>query len=385
MEPTNTALQGGALLDAFLDWQIAARHYPGAVVHVERAGQVLAQRTIGLRDPDTGTPMTEDAMFRIASMTKPIVSVLTLMLVEQGRLELDAPISRWLPELAGMKLASGQPPARATTVRDLLRHTSGIAYAGEIHDPQVRTAVAATNLDSRLPTLPPDQVLALLAGLPMAGDPGPRFRYGFSTDVLGLVIERATGQRLGDALREALFEPLGMRDTGFEVPAANASRLARAHADERFWHGFSDKFAQAQAMGMPMQSGGGGLVSTVADYARFARLLIGGGQVAGRRLLSEASLREMFSNQLDTLDPGPTGFTGPGFGFGLGLAVRLDWGTSATPSTAGELTWFGICGTVVWLHPREQWFALQFSANTRSRMLSRMEFRRTVQSLLGEA
>ncbi|MFA7665395.1 MAG: serine hydrolase domain-containing protein [Burkholderiaceae bacterium] len=374
----------GTLLDRFLDWQIEARHYPGAVIHIERQGRVLARQTAGLRDPDSATPMTEDTLFRIASMTKPIVSTLALMLAEQGRLELDAPFSRWLPELAGMKLVSGQPPAREPTVRDLLRHTSGIAYPGEIHDPQVRAAVAASKLDSQLPLLTPGQILATLATLPLAGEPGPRFRYGFSTDVLGLVIERITGQRLGDALREALFEPLGMHDTGFEVPEANAGRLARAHGDDSFWHGFTDRFVQAQSMGLPMHCGGGGLVSTVADYARFVRLLLGGGEVAGRRLLSEASLGEMFGNQLDPLDPGPTGFTGPGFGFGLGLAVRLDWGAGAVPSTAGELTWFGICGTVVWLHPREQWFALQFSANTRSRMLSRMEFRRTVQSLLDE-
>jgi len=385
MNTANRHRQGTALLDRFLDWQIAARHYPGAVVHVERDGEVLARRAAGVLDPETGTPMGEDAVFRIASMTKPVVSALALMLVEQGRLALDAPVSRWLPELAGLKLASGKAPARQPTVRDLMRHTSGFAYVGEIRDPALRGLATQVDLDGRLPTLSPDQVLATLAALPLACEPGTQFLYGFSTDVLGLVVERITGVRLGDALREALFEPLGMNDTGFAVPDAAAGRLARAHAEDRLWHGFSDKYALAQQMGVPMHSGGGGLVSTIDDYARFARMLLAGGQAGGRRFLSEDGLRQMFANQLDPMNPGPVGYTGPGFGFGLGLAVRLEWGASATPSTAGELTWFGICGTVVWLHPRERWFALQFGANMRSRMLSRMEFRRTAQFLLDES
>jgi CubicO group peptidase (beta-lactamase class C family) len=385
MNPSNRRHDGAELLDAFLDWQIAARHYPGAVVHVERDGKVLASRAAGVIDPETGAPMTENAVFRIASMTKPIVSTLALMLVEQGRLALDEPVSRRLPELAGLKLASGKAPARQPTVRDLMRHTSGFAYVGEIRDPALRAAAAKSDLDGQLPTLSPAEVLATLAALPLACEPGTQFLYGFSTDVLGLVVERATGTRLGDALREAIFDPLGMNDTGFSVPEAAAGRFARAHAEDRLWHGFSDKYALGQRMGTPMQSGGGGLVSTVADYARFARMLVGGGQAAGRRFLSDAMLEQMFANQLDPLNPGPVGFTGPGFGFGLGLAVRLGWGASATPSTAGELTWFGICGTVVWLHPRERWFALQFGANMRSRMLSRMEFRRTAQFLLDES
>ncbi|MCM5571446.1 beta-lactamase family protein [Burkholderiaceae bacterium FT117] len=385
MNTANRHRQGTALLDRFLDWQIAARHYPGAVVHVERDGEVLARRAAGVLDPETGTPMGEDAVFRIASMTKPVVSALALMLVEQGRLALDEPVSRWLPELAGLKLASGKAPARQPTVRDLMRHTSGFAYVGEIRDPALRGLATQVDLDGRLPTLSPDQVLATLAALPLACEPGTQFLYGFSTDVLGLVVERITGVRLGDALREALFEPLGMNDTGFAVPDAAAGRFARAHAEDRLWHGFSDKYALAQQMGVPMHSGGGGLVSTIDDYARFARMLLAGGQAGGRRFLSEDSLRQMFANQLDPMNPGPVGYTGPGFGFGLGLAVRLQWGASATPSTAGELTWFGICGTVVWLHPRERWFALQFGANMRSRMLSRMEFRRTAQFLLDES
>lgn len=376
---------GAALLDGFLDWQIAARHYPGAVVHVEREGRVLARRAAGVVDPATGAALREDAVFRIASMTKPIVSVLALMLVEQGRLTLDDPVSRWLPELAGLKLATGKAPARQPTYRDLMRHTSGLAYVGEIRDPALRATASEAGLDGRLPLLAPAAVLAQLAALPLACEPGSQFLYGFSTDVLGLAIERVTGVRLGDALREYLLGPLGMVETGFEVPAAATARFARAFSDDTAWHGFADKYAQAQQQGTPMQSGGGGLVSTIDDYARFARMLMAGGEANGRRLLSADSLRQMFANQLDPLNPGPVGFTGPGFGFGLGLAVRLDWGASATPSTAGELTWFGICGTVVWLHPRERWFAIQFGANMRSRMLSRMEFRRTIQFLLDES
>lgn len=385
MTTNATRAQGGALLDAFIDWQIAARHYPGAVVHIERDGKTLARRATGCLDPERGTPMGEDAIFRIASMTKPIVSMMTLMLVEQGRLELDSPIGRWLPELARLTLAGGRAPARPPTIRDLLRHTSGFAYVGETRDPALRSAAIAGDLDMTLPLLAPAEVLARLAAMPLAAEPGTQFLYGFSTDVLGLVVERVTGLRLGEALHEAIFEPLGMHDTGFEIPEANMPRFARAFPEDRHWYGFADKYLLAQEQGTPMQSGGGGLVSTIDDYAKFARMLLDGGRVGEHRLISEASLAEMFSNQLDASNPGPVGFTGPGFGFGLGLAVRLDWGASATPSTAGELTWFGICGTVIWLHPRERWFAIQFGANMRSRMLSRMEFRRTAQFLLDES
>jgi CubicO group peptidase (beta-lactamase class C family) len=372
------------VLDAFLEWQLAARHYPGAVVHVEREGRVLASRTAGRLNPDSDTPMAGDALFRIASMTKPMVSTLALMLVEKGHLMLDEPVSRWLPELAALKLASGRAPQRLPTLRDLLRHTSGFAYGGEIRDPALRAAAVAANIDGRLPLLTPEELLAALAALPLACEPGSNFLYGFSTDVLGLVIERVTGMRLGEALREALLDPLGMADTGFELPAADERRFARAFPEDKGWHGFVDAFALGQGRGTPLHSGGGGLVSTVPDYQRFARMLVDGGQANGRRFLSDESLGEMFSNQLDPMLAGPVGLTGPGFGFGLGLAVRLDWGASATPSRAGELTWSGICGTVLWLQPRERWFALQFSANMRSRMLSRMEFRRTAQFVLDE-
>jgi CubicO group peptidase (beta-lactamase class C family) len=308
-----------------------------------------------------------------------------LILVEQGRLELDAPVSRWLPELAGLKLASGVAPRRQPTIRDLLRHTSGFAYLGETRDPALRARATQKDLDASLPLLAPAKVLEVLASTPLACEPGEQFLYGFSTDVLGLAIERVCSMRLGEALREHLLEPLGMHETGFEVPPAKAARFASAFTDDTGWYGFADKYAQAQQLGTPMQSGGGGLVSTVDDYARFVRMLLDGGQVGTRQLVSAESLGQMFSNQLDALNPGPVAYAGPGFGFGLGLAVRLDWGPAAVPSTAGELTWFGICGTVVWLHPRERWFAIQFGANMRSRMLSRMEFRRTVQFLLDQS
>jgi CubicO group peptidase (beta-lactamase class C family) len=385
MKPSDKTPGAATLLDSFLDWQITARHYPGAVVHIERDGQVLARRATGNLDGTSGRPMPPDAIFRIASMTKPMVSLLVLILVEQGRLELDSPVSRWLPELDGLTLAGGAAPRRQPTIRDLLRHTSGFAYLGETRDPALRALATKKDLDASLPLLAPAKVLEVLASTPLACEPGEQFLYGFSTDVLGLTVERVCSMRLEEALREHLLEPLGMHETGFEVPPAKAARFASAFSDDTGWYGFADKYAQAQQLGTPMQSGGGGLVSTIDDYARFARMLIDGGRAGQRQIVSPESLAQMFSNQLDALNPGPVAFTGPGFGFGLGLAVRLDWGPAAVPSTAGELTWFGICGTVVWLHPRERWFAIQFGANMRSRMLSRMEFRRTVQFLLDES
>lgn len=373
-------LEPEVVLDRFLQWQLDARHYPGALVHVERAGEVLARRCVGLLDPVAGTPMREDALFRIASMTKPIVSVVALMLAHEGRLNLDAALPGLLPELAALRMVDGRAPARPATVRDLLRHTAGFGYPGEVKDKRARDALIASRLDSDLPLLDGTALLQRLAGLPLAVEPGSAFTYGYATDVLGVLIERITDRRLGESLRERVFEPLGMTQTTFEV--SDRSRLAQGLPEDRGWRGFEDKYIEAQAAGTPLHSGGGGLASTIDDYARFARMLADGGRFDGGALLPPESIAQMFSDQLDPLIPGPQGYTGPGFGFGLGLAVRQGWGAGAVPSRSGELTWFGICGTVIWLQPRERWFALQMSVNMPSRMLSRMEFRRSVDPLL---
>lgn len=373
-------------IERLLDYHLATGRYPGAIVHVERDGRVLAHRVAGRLRGDGQAPMREDALFRIASLTKPIVSAVALMLVEEGRLGLDASVHHYLPELADLRLPGGAAPQRQPTVRDLLRHTSGFAYLHEIRDAGTRELAARAALDAQLPTMTRDAVLAALARLPLAGEPGRAFRYGFSTDVLGLVLERVLGASLGEILRERVFDPLGMVDTGFAIPpAAREQRFATALASDAGWSAWTGKFDEGQSAGLPFESGGGGLVSTLADYLRFARMLVGGGALDGVRLLSEASVAGMLSDQLEPGVDGPANLTGPGFGFGFGLAVRLDWGVSAFPTVAGEATWSGVCGPVLYLHPRERWIAMWFTCNLATRMLARMELRRAVQPLLDAA
>jgi len=372
-------------IERLLDYHLATGRYPGAVIHVERDGRVLAHRVAGRLRGDGQAPMREDAVFRIASLTKPIVSAVALMLVEEGRLGLDASVHHYLPELADLRLPGGAAPHRQPTIRDLLRHTSGFAYLHEIRDAGTRELAARAALDAQLPTMTRDAALAALARLPLAGEPGRAFRYGFSTDVLGLVVERVVGASLGETLRERVFEPLGMVDTGFTIPSAARGRFATALASDAGWFAWTGKFDEGQSAGLPFESGGGGLVSTLADYLRFARMLVGGGELDGVRLLSEASVAGMLSDQLEPGVDGPANLTGPGFGFGFGLAVRLDWGVSAFPTVTGEATWSGVCGPVLYLHPRERWIATWFTCNLATRMLARMEFRRAVQPLLDAA
>ena len=364
-------------LDRLLDYQIGAAHYPGALVHVERDGTVLARRAAGRLRPDADTPMPWDALFPIASLTKPVVSAAAMMLVDEGRLELDAPVAEYLPEMDALRMISGERPRRAPSIRDLLRHTSGFGYVGEIRDAGVRALAAKANLDGRLRGMTTDEFVAALAALPLAVEPGTRFVYGLSTDVLGVVLEKLDGRPLGEVLRRRLFDPLGMRDTGFGVPAADRGRLAAAFASDAVWA------VMAKLSGEParMDSGGGGLFATIDDYARFARFIAAGGRLGEERLISAASFEEMARDQLPAGLDGPSGYTGPGFGFGLGFAVRLDWGAGAMPCKAGELAWSGVTGTALFVHPAERWFAVCFTCNNASRMMARMELRRALARL----
>lgn len=368
-------------IDLMLEYHLAARHYPGAVVHVEQDGRVLARAVAGRLQPDGDAPMREDALFRIASLSKPLVSVLTLMLVDEGLVALDAPAADYLPALAAQRMPDGALPARPVTVRDLLRHTAGVPYSGEMRDPAARAKALELGLDGRMASMTPEAFLEALVTLPLANQPGAAFRYGFATDLAGLVVERVTGQRLGDALRERLLEPLGMQDTGFTVPVTGVGRLATAFATDKVWHGFDRQFRDGQDKGSPMHSGGGGVISTVPDYARFARMLANGGEAGGRRYLKAETFAEMCRDQLGPTVDGPAGYAGPGFGFGLALAVRLDWGPSAIPSPAGELTWSGVTGTGLYVRPADRWFAIQFSCNNASRLMARFEFRRAAAAL----
>jgi CubicO group peptidase (beta-lactamase class C family) len=363
-------------IDRLLAYQIEARHTPGAVVHVERAGNVLAHRAAGRLGTESGEPMHEDALFRLASLSKSIVSFAALMQVDEGLLTLDAPAADYLPALDGLRMKSGARPRRAPTLRDLMRHTSGLAYASEIPDAELRAAAAQADFAGRMPYVDAQAFLGALAAAPLAAEPGSAFRYGYSTDVLGMVVAKADGVSLGESLRTRIFQRLGMTDTGFDVPPAGQRRLACAYPEDAAWRARVAGYGLRRPDRPWMESGGGGLVATLGDYARFARMLANGASHDGERLLSPALFREMCRNQLPEGIDGPLGFTGPGFGFGLALAIRLDWGAAAMPCAAGEMAWSGISGTTMFVHPDERWFALAFTSNLASRMTMRMEFRR---------
>jgi len=363
-------------IDDMLAYQIQAGHFPGALVHVERGGTLASRRAAGFTGPDKGTPMHEDVLFRVASLTKPVVTVAALTLVDEGRLSLDAPVAEFLPAFAKPRMKSGAAPARAATVRDLMRHTSGLAYAWEVQDAELREAFLKSRV-ANLPGIEASAFVAELAALPLVAEPGTTFRYGYSTDVLGCIIEKADGVPLRDSLQRRVFGPLVMQHTGFEVPPTQQGLLATAHDSDTAWQGTVTKLGIRRPGEAWMDSGGGGLVSTIGDYAAFARMLANRGRVGEQRLLSVNSLAEMCRNQLPQGADGPAAYCGPGFGFGLGMAVRLDWGPAAMPCAAGEMVWSGISGTAMFVHPAEQWFALMFSCNMVSRMIVRMEFRRS--------
>ena len=357
-----------------VDYHLKARHTPGALVHVERAGQVLARVVAGRIRPDDEAPLHEGVRFRMASLTKPVVTVAALMLVDEGRLELDTPVGDVLPVLRDLQGPGGQRPRAAPTVRDLMRHTTGLAYPYEVADPAVRAAWTQAGVGPGSSGQAPADFLLRLTRVPLAAEPGTRFQYGYSTDVLGCIVEQLDGMPLAQALQRRLFGPLGMGHTSFDEVEGEAT--PRAHADDVQWHAMVPPIGRRQPGQVRRDSGGGGLISTLDDYLAFARVLARGGVAGGQRLLSERLFAELSRDQLPDPGDGPAGYCGAGFGFGLGLAVRRDWGPSAMPCSAGELTWSGISGTALFVHPREQWVALMFSANMASRMMARMEFRR---------
>jgi len=365
-------------IDRLLAYQIEARHFPGALVHVERGGKVLVRKAAGRLGAASDLPMHDRALFRLASLSKPVVSLAALMQVAEGRLVLDAPAADYLPVLRKLRMKSGLPPQCAPTIRDLLRHTSGLAYEWEIRDAELRELALKSDFAGQMPYVGADAFLDGLTAQPLATEPGGEFRYGYSTDVLGLIVAAVDGAALGQALRTRIFEPLGMTETGFEVPPSEQARLATAWPADAAWHARVAGYG-VRGEGRPwMESGGGGLVTTLDDYVRFARLLANGGCLGEQRLLPEALFREMSRNQLAEGIDGPLAYTSSGFGFGLGLAVRLDQGPAAMPCAAGELAWSGISGTALFVDPGRQWFAIGFTSNMSSRMMARLEFRRAL-------
>ena len=348
--------------------QIEKGRFPGAVAVIVRKGKLAYFETFGQRDPATGAPMPKDAIFRLYSMTKPFASVGAMMLVEDGKLTLADPVSKYLPQLATLQVAVPKqdadgkttytlvPAERPITVQDLLRHTSGFAYSNNTTNQRVKEAYLATGVDWRDVT--PAEQIERLAKVPLAHQPGTVWEYSLSTDVLGRVIEAVSGMPLSAFLGERLFAPLKMTDTAFVVPKQKVSRLAQP-------------FVTDKATGKPIElldvtvaqkndAGGAGSAATAGDYARFLQMMLNGGQLDGVRLLSRATVAYMTADHLDTIKPAIPVLQ-PGYGFGLGFAVRKGGGVNNTIGSAGEYNWGGAAGTGFWIDPKEQLIAIMMT------------------------
>ena len=354
--------EGLARIDAYLKNEIQAKTMPGAIMIIQRHGETAYFSSFGLRDPDTKEPMTPETIFRIYSMSKPITTVAAMMLVEEGKLRLDEPVSKYIPSFANVKVGvetKGEngitletvPAKNAITIQDLMRHTSGITY-GFFGDNLVKKAYVAANLfDGDFDNA---EFAERIAKLPLVYQPGTTWDYGHNTEILGRVIEVISGKSLYQFEKERLLDPLGMKETGFYVTdPAKKSLVAEAMPNDRKI-GSSDMFdPRVQKKWEP---GGQGMVSTIGDYARFTQMVLNGGAFDGKRYLSPKTVAYMGSNHIaqgSGVVPGAYYLPGAGVGFGLGFAVRTDAGVTPFEGSVGDLTWSGAGGTLFWIDPKE--------------------------------
>jgi len=348
---------------------VAANKIPGAVLLVARGGKVAYFESVGKLDAAKVGPMTKDAIFRIYSMSKPITTVAAMMLVEDGKLKLEDPISMYLPEFAKMTVGVEKPDAngtpsldivparRAITVHDLMRHTSGITY-GFFGPGLVKKAYIDANINAGDPDN--NEFSQRIAKLPLAYQPGTTWDYSYSTDILGRVVEVVSGKSLLTFEKERLLDPLGMADTSFYVTdAERQKRLAEPLANDRNFGVGSD--ISDPRIARKLEGGGGGMVSTAADYAQFLQMLLNGGTLDGKRYLSPSTLRLMTADHASAgagVVQGPLYLPGAGYGFGLGFAVRRATGEAPYPSEAGEYYWGGAGGTYMWVDPKSDMFVI---------------------------
>jgi CubicO group peptidase (beta-lactamase class C family) len=380
-----------ARIAAMLYGDVARGQIPGAVVAIVRGGKLAVFDAYGYRDKAAGVPMTTDCIFNIASMTKPLTAVGALMLVEEGRLLLDDPLSKYFPKIGangvaivdetGERVVSTEHPTRGVNLLDLMRHTCGLPYGSRgntvVHRryPHGSSAAAAAMTGS--------EFLDRLSSAPLLHQPGTVWDYGFGLDVLGLVIEKVTGQTLGQYLEARLFGPLGMVDTAFNVPGNKISRYARALPHDPL----TEEPQSLPDLTKPahFDCGGGGAVSTADDYMRFALMLLGKGELAGTRVLGRKTVEYMLSNQLEPGVINQIALTDPtrvGYGFGLGLAVRTAAGVPLMLGSVGEFNWPGMSGTNWWADPKED-LAVVFMSHAPGPI--RWHYRRLINTLVYQA
>lgn len=381
-----------ARIGAILRDDVERGRIPGAVIMVARRGKLAYVETVGFRDKAAGAPMTRDAIFRIASMTKPMVSVGAMMLYEEGRLLMADPVSKYLPALAkrqvgiekvdpvtGKTVFYTVPAEREMTVQDLLRHTSGLPYGARgtsrIHAQYpASSSTAAREMTGA-------EFIDRLGKAPLLHQPGSNWEYGFSSDVLGRVVEVVSGKTLGQFLEERVWRPLRMPDTGFVVVPAKQSRLAA---------GFATDPDTGKPVSLPdattapkFECGGGCAVATAGDYVRFAQMLANRGTLDGTRLLGRKTVEYMTSDHLGTaIGTGTDYIPGAGYGFGLGFAVRRAAGLADLNGSAGDFNWGGAYGTYFWVDPKEE---LVVVSMTQAPGPIRVYYRHMIKSLVLQA
>ena len=361
--PEDVGLSSGRLarLTATLTTAIESGELPGAVIMIARDGKLVYSQALGWQDKAANVRMREDAIFRIYSMTKPIVSVAAMTLVERGQLSLDDPVSKYIPAFSDMKVSvepggeagTAQPvlvdARRPITVQDLLRHTSGLTYQMRGPQTEAKRLYKQANIFSQHWML--ENFANALAALPLQHQPGTTWEYGHSTDILGRVVEVAAGMPLDRYLQQEVFDPLGMKDSAFRVAPDKQDRIAEPIPDK-----YTGKTPTLIDVRNPVTffAGGHGLTSTAGDYLRFSQMLLGGGELDGVRVLGPKTVRYIASNHLDeTISKGDDFIAGPGYGFGLGFATRLEYGQSNWPASIGEFYWGGYAGTYFWIDPEE--------------------------------
>jgi CubicO group peptidase (beta-lactamase class C family) len=353
---------------------------PGVTMLVARRGQIGWFEALGRQNPAGAAPMAHDTLFRIFSMTKPIVSIGVMTLLEEGHLLLTDAIAKYIPEFSNQKVGvehDGKldlvPLVRPITIQDLLRHTSGITYEhtgnGLVHQMYQQARVRSRKISNA-------QHAALVAGLPLICQPGTEWNYSRSTDILGRLIEVVSGKTLGAFLTERILAPLQMTETAFHTGSENAERLAEPFPVDP-WTGEKVQLFDMREKPV-MESGGGGLVSTTMDYARFCQMLINGGTLDGVSIIGRKTLQLMASDHLGPTVGLQSPLMPPGHSFGLGFAVRTHDGMAPFPGSVGQFFWSGIAGTFFWIDPKEELFAVFMSQGPGQREY----FRTLVRSLV---
>jgi len=388
-------------ITGFFKADTASKHLPGAVVMIARNGKVVYHEAFGQRDPANGAPMQKDSIFRMYSMTKPVTGVAVLMLMEEGKLRLTDPVSKYLPALKAMKVATETvdaqgrrvaatvPATREITIQDLMRHTSGISYGAGTSAAEQAMTKAGIGLQlggegTQAPLsarLTDQQVVEEIGKLPLMFQPGASWEYGRSIDVLLALVEVVSGQRGDVFMAERIFRPLGMMDTSFNLPPEKRDRMAQPGPDPDTGEvaRLTDVTQTRTFLG-----GGEGLLSTASDYMRFALMLANGGEGNGVRLLGPKTVALMASDHLGpALSQGPNFAPGPGYGFGLTVAVRTQPGMAGYPGSVGEYNWGGAAGTAFWIDPKEKLVSIMLIQSPGQRLFYRFAFRNLVyQSLL---